>query len=119
MKQVILYTDENGKSDIADYLKVLKLKNDKDSNINSHKINGYIRALSLKGVSIGYPYVKYLGNKLWELRPLRHRILFIELDDKYILLSHFIKETNKTPTKEIVKARKRAYQFLERKNNEK
>ena len=56
---------------------------------------------------MGEPIVKYLGNKIWELRPLRNRILFFETNDSYVLLNQFVKDTNKTTVNEIVKAKKR------------
>lgn len=44
---------------------------------------------------------------IWELRPLRDRILFAYCDNnKFILLSIFVKQTKKTPIKEIKKAQR-------------
>lgn len=114
MKNIKFYTDENGNSDLYNYLKVLELKNDKDSILNAKKIYSYIENLSKYGVKMGEPLVKYLGNKIWELRSLRHRILFFEDSDCFVLLSHFVKETKKTPRDEINKARKRMIDYLER-----
>ena len=82
--------------------------------LNAKKIYAYIENLSRFTITIGEPFVKYLGNKLWELRPLRHRILFFEYGEYYVLLSHFIKDTNKTPKNEIIKARKRMDDYLRR-----
>ena len=119
MKKILFYTDVDGNSEILNYLKVLELKNDKDSILNAKKIYAYIENLSKFTVAIGKPFVKYLGNKIWELRPLRHRILFFESDDCYVLLSHFVKDTNKTPKNEIIKARKRMEDYLKKeKTNE-
>lgn len=95
MKKIILYLDENGKSQVDDYCKVFLLNNDKNSRINHEKIGDYLRALSMRGVSIGYPYVKYLGNKIWELRPLDNRILFFETKEHYVMLNAFKKQTKK------------------------
>ena len=61
-----------------------------------------MRLLKENGLSIGEPYIKYLNNNIWELRPLRDRILFAYFDDnKFILLSIFMKQTRKTPQNEI------------------
>lgn len=114
MKDIRIYTDKNGNSELYNYLKVLELKNDKDSILNAKKIYSYIENLSKYGTTIGMPIVKYLGNKIWELRPLKHRILFFEDSDCFVLLSHFIKETKKTPRSEIVKARIAMADYLER-----
>ena len=116
MKKVIFYTDKNGNSELFNYLRVLELRNDKNSLINAKKIYSYIENLSKYGVSMGEPMVKHLGNKIWELRPLKHRILFFENTDSYVLLNYFIKSTNKTPIKEIIKARKRMNDYLNREN---
>ena len=46
---------------------------------------------------IGEPFIKHLEGDIWELRPLRDRILFAAwLDDGFILLHHFVKKTQKT-----------------------
>lgn len=55
---------------------------------------------------MGEPLVKYLGNKIWELRPLRHRILFFEDSDCFVLLSHFVKETKKHLEMKLIKLEK-------------
>ena len=50
-----------------------------------------------------------------ELRPLRDRILFAGVvDGKYVLLHQFMKKTQKTPIREIKKAKKELKDFKER-----
>lgn len=52
---------------------------------------------------------------IWELRPLKDRILFFAYDgDNIILLSHFKKTTQKTPQREIKKANKLMKDYIER-----
>lgn len=64
---------------------------------------------------MGEPYVKHLEGEIWELRPLRDRILFVAWDGKnFILLHHFVKKTQKTPRKEIEKAKKEFSDIKER-----
>ena len=71
------------------------------------KIISYIDILSQRGLSISEPYIKYIEDKIWELRPLRYRILFSRIDNNsFILLSMFTKKTKKTPKNEIEKAKK-------------
>lgn len=65
MKKIYFYTDEKGRSQVNDYCKVFMLSNDKNSRINHEKIGDYLNALSIGGTNIDYPYVKYLGNKIW------------------------------------------------------
>jgi len=50
-----------------------------------------------------------------ELRPLKNRIFFIGWSGKhFILLHHFMKETQKTPKREIEQAKKNMVDFIER-----
>lgn len=119
MKEIYFYTDENGKSQVDDYCKIYLLGNDKNSKINHNKIGDYLNALSYYGTNIGYPYVKYLRDKIWELRPLDNRILFFETNDCYVMLNTFKKQTNKTPINEIKKAKYLMKKYLERNKNDK
>jgi phage-related protein len=57
--------------------------------------------------------VKPLGDGLYELRPLSNRVLFFYWDNnKYVILSHFIKKTQKTPAREIEKAKRRRAEYI-------
>ena len=61
------------------------------------------------------PYMKHLEGEIWELRPLRDRILFFCYEKgAFILLSFFMKKTQKTPQREIAKAKKRMNDFKKR-----
>ena len=60
-------------------------------------------------------YVKHLEEEIWELRPLRDRILFAgSIEGRYVLLHHFMKKTQKTPKREIEKAKKELEDFRKR-----
>ena len=51
--------------------------------------------------------MKHIIDDIWELRPKKVRIFFSFLgDNKFILLSYFIKKTKRTPIREIIKAKK-------------
>lgn len=108
MYQVIFYQNKNGKSEVLDYMEKLRSKrNNKDARVKINKITAYINQLEKHGLSIGEPYIKHLDSDIWELRPLRDRILFAYWDNnKFILLSQFIKRTQKTPQREIEKAKR-------------
>ena len=100
-------------------MKKLRKRNDKNSRIKLNKINDYIEALSKYGTYLGEPYIKHLDGEIWELRPLKNRIMFFAYDGKqFVLLSHFIKKTQKTPKREIDKAKRLMKDYLER-NEEK
>lgn len=107
--KIIFYKDENGKNQIKDYM--LELNSNKNNNKNSkikfNKIISYMKMLQIKGLSLGEPYIKHIENEIWELRPLRDRILFAKLNkNKFILLNIFMKCTDKTPRSEIEKAKR-------------
>lgn len=46
MHKINFYRDKDGKKPIADYIRELARKKDKDSRIKLHKIQDYINALS-------------------------------------------------------------------------
>lgn len=107
MYNIIIYEDENGKSEIAEYLRYLQERTNKDNRIKFNKVSAYIELLSLHGLNLKEPYIKKLDKDIWELRPLRDRILFTTwYNNKFILLSIFMKKTQKTPKSEIKKAKK-------------
>ena len=115
MYEIEIYEDRNGKSEIEEYIKNLQNKNDKDSKIKFNKIVANMRLLKKHGLSLGTPYIKHLDSDIWKLRPLRDRILFAYWDNnKFILLSCFMKKTQKTPQREIEKAKKLLEDYKER-----
>ena len=107
MYEITIYSSEDGKSELQEYLKDLSTKKDKDNRIKYNKIIAYIRMLKQNGLSIGEPYIKHIDNEIWELRPIRDRILFASwCNNKFVLLSVFMKDTQKTPKREIEKAKR-------------
>lgn len=120
MYEVEFYYDKHGKSEIVDYLDSLKVKSktSKTDRINREKILAYIGALQKYGTRIGKLYVKHINDEIWELRPLNNRIFFFYWkNNRFVLLHHFIKKTQKTPVKEIIKAQNNLKDFLERNDN--
>ncbi len=115
MHNIYFYKDKSGVEPVLEYLKELLSKNDKNSRINANKINDYIEILSKYGTQAGEPYIKHLDGEIWELRPLRNRILFVGwVNGDYVLLHHFIKKTQKTPKREIEKAKRELADLIER-----
>lgn len=115
MYNIIIYEDNNGKSEIVEYLKQLQKNSNKNNRIKFNKIVTYIELLSKNGLALNEPYIKHIDKVIWELRPLRDRILFTSLcDNKFILLSIFKKETQKTPKREIEKAKKMLEDYKKR-----
>jgi phage-related protein len=120
MFEVEFYRDQNGNSKIVEYLDELKERSEtsKTDRINRDKILAYIGALEKFGTRIGYPIVKHIDGNIWELRPIANRIFFFYWkENKYVLLHHFIKKSQKTPPQEIEQARSNLKDFLERQDD--
>ncbi len=115
MFEIILYKDKNGISEIEQYIIKLRNNPNKNSRIKFDKIMAYISILRSEGLSIGEPYIKHIEGAIWELRPLRDRILFASwCNNRFVLLSIFIKQTQKTPKREIQKAKRLLEDFKKR-----
>lgn len=115
MYKIYFYKDKNGKSPVVEYMEELAKKRGKDSRIKMEKISDYIQALSIYGTKIGQPQVKHIEGDIWELRPLRDRIFFVAWNgDGFVLLHHFTKRTQKTPKREIEKAKRELEELRER-----
>ena len=109
MYRIEFYEDKNGKSDVADFIRNLNAKaaTSKESRINFNKIVAYLDMLEEMGTRIGEPVTKHLDGEIWELRPLRNRFLYAYYkDNRFVILHHFLKKTQKTPRREIEQAKR-------------
>jgi len=76
LHEIIFYEDSSGKNPVREYMRELEKSKSKDSRIKLNKINDYIQALSVYGVAeLSENYVKHLDGEIWELRPIRDRII--------------------------------------------
>lgn len=115
MHRIYFYRDKNGRQPVKEYMEELTSRNDKDSRIKASKIRDYVKSLSAYGLQLGQPYIKHLEGDLWELRPLRDRIFFVTwLNGSFVLLHHFMKDTQKTPRREIEQAKREIADLKER-----
>lgn len=115
MNEIIFYEDRKGRSSVRDYTNALALRKDKDSKNKFKKISYQIQRLEVYGTRNGEPVVKHIKGEIWELRPLRDRILFAAwVGDAFVLLHVFQKETQKIPQSEIEKAERELEDFKER-----
>lgn len=115
MYNIYFYKDKNGNEPVAEYIMGLSDKKDKDSRIKLNKIRDYIKVLSEYGIKAGEPYLKHLDGDIWELRPLRDRILFVGWKNgSFVLLHQFMKKNQKTPKREIEKAKRELSDLIER-----
>ena len=118
--EIIFYKDRRGKEPALDYIKELARHTDKDSRIKLRKVQEYINVLRAYGIQAGEPYLKHLDGEIWELRPIRDRILFAAwTGNEFIILHHFVKKTRKTPQREIEQAKRELEDFKERDRLEK
>ena len=118
MHAIYFYKDKQGNQPVLDYMRELARHDSKDSRIKLNKLNDYVELLSQHGTRAGQPYIKHLDAEIWELRPLRDRILFVAwLDGSFVLLHPFVKKTQKTqktPRREIEKAKRELQDLKER-----
>ena len=121
MYEIIFYKSRNGTFEIEEYLDELgeKAETSKTDRVNRTKILSYLTAVSQYVKRVGQPTVKYIEGSIWKLRPLKNRIFFFYWkDNKFVLLHHFIKKSQKTPPREIDQARLKLKDFLERSNEQ-
>ncbi len=117
MFEYITYKDKRGNDEFENWIKELaeKSKASKHERIQLKKIFEYLEILRMNGTRAGEKYIKHLEGNIWELRPLENRILYAYWKDNiFILLHHFKKKTQKTPQREIQKAKNNLNDFLER-----
>ena len=117
MYKIIFYKDANGQSEVNNYIQELRKNINKDNKIKLKKIMAYLKMLENNGLSLGKPYIKHINDEIWELRPLRNRILFALLEkEKFIILTYFIKKTQKTPRREIDRAKRYLQEYRNRRD---
>ena len=83
------------------------------------KIRKHILLLSYEGPKLKRPYADYLRDGIYELRvkfsPNEYRVLYFFFQRTQIILTHgLLKQSNKVPESEIIKAIKYKLEFEER-----
>jgi phage-related protein len=117
MYEIEFYENERGDSDVKDFIKDLREKalTNKDARVNFNKLVAYLDLLEEMGTRVGEPVTKHLDGEIWKLRPLTNRVLYAYYkDDTFIMLHHFVKKTQKTPKREIEKAKRELEDYLRR-----
>jgi phage-related protein len=108
MYDIDFYRTLDGKSDVEDFLNSLleQAETSKDARIQLKQVSQYIQFLEDYGTRLGENVTKHLCEDIWELRPGKNRVLFFYYEnDTFVLLHHFRKKTQKTPRREIEKAK--------------
>jgi phage-related protein len=109
----LLVTEEV--AELIEDLDIKAQKGNKDARIKKERIEHYFTILLDQGTWIGEPIVKHLEDEIWELKPGDYRLLFA-IDDNYIILTFFVKKTNKTPKREIERAKNEYKKYLDELN---
>lgn len=118
MFNIEFFSTADGVSELWDFLDDLQKKavTNKDARIQHKQITQYIQLLEDHGTRLGEPVTKHLEEDIWELRPGNNRVLFFyHKDNTYVLLHQFRKTTQKTPRREIRKAKAERDDWIARK----
>ena len=105
---IIFYERQNGHSEIWDFLEKLRKKSltNKDARIQYNQILLYIELLQNNGTKLPSTVTKHIEDNIWELRPGNNRIFYFYFENNtFVLLHSFRKKTQKTPKREIEKAK--------------
>lgn len=115
---IIFYETASEKSEIWDFLENLRKKatTNKDVRIQYKQATLYIELLQNNGTLLPDNITKHLEENIWELRPGNNRIFYFFYDeDGFVLLHSFRKKTQKTPRREIEKAKAERDNYISRK----
>ena len=122
MFNIEFYENNKGESELWDFLEELRIQSEtnKDLRIQYKQINFYIELLKNNGTRLPDNITKHLDDGIWELRPGNNRVLyFFFQNNTFVLLHHFRKKTQKTPQREIEKAKKERSDYISRKETSK
>ena len=121
MYNVEFYETQDGKSQIWEFLEELRIKaaTSKDARIQHKQASLYIELLQQNGTRLNENITKHLEDGIWELRPGNNRVFyFFFQDNTFVLLHQFRKKTQKTPKREMEKAKRERDDYLFRKEND-
>ena len=112
------YSTADETSELLDFLDDLQQKasTSKDARIQHKQISMYIQLLQDHGTRLGENITKHLEEDIWELRPGNNRVIFFfHKENTYVLLHHFRKKSEKTPRREIKRAKVERDDWIARK----
>ena len=122
MFTIEFYEKPNGDPEIWNFLEDLRHQSSrsKDARIQFKQLSLYIQLLQDNGTNLPPNVTKHLVEDIWELRPGNNRVFyFYYVDQTFVLLHHFRKKSQKTPPREIEKAKAERDDYLARKGSEK
>lgn len=118
--EVTFYESSNGENPVWDFLEGMRLKmeSSKDARIQFKQVNMYIELLAQNGTNLNENITKHLEEDIWELRPGNNRVFYFYVQNNtFVLLHQFRKKSQKTPRREIDKAKRERDDYLSRKEN--
>lgn len=121
MYKIEFYENKRGESEVWDFLEALREKSQssKDARIQYNQIIFYIDLLAKNGTNLPVNITKYLEEDIWELRPGNNRVFYFYYDEsQYVLLHHFRKKSQKTPKREITRAKAERDDYIRQKETE-
>ena len=99
---------------------VSKSASNKDARIQHKQASLYIELLQQNGTRLNDNITKHLEDGIWELRPGNNRVFYFFYENNtFVLLHQFRKKSQKTPKREIEKAKSERIDYLSRKEHDK
>ncbi len=118
MFNIEFYETADGFSDVRNFLDSLRAKADsvKDARIQFGQAARHIQLLQDNGTNLPIEIAKNIEDEIWELRPGSNRIFFFfYCNDTYVLLHHYRKKSQKSPRREILRAKAEMKDYILRK----
>lgn len=108
MYTVEFYENSKGKSETWEFLEKLRIKaaTNKDARIQYKQVTLYIQLLADNGTRLNENITKHIEEDIWELRPGNNRVLYFCIN---------FKKTQRTPRREIRKAKLERDDYLRQK----
>lgn len=107
MWNIVFYIDHRGKCPPLEFINKLP-------NMEQAKIRNALRLLQEFGPTLSSPHAKQIKGKLWELRPGGIRLFYFAfIDQQFVILHGYRKQSQKAPDREIEIALKRMNEKLD------
>lgn len=112
---IVFYEKQNVESELWNFLEKLRKKSttSKDARIQQKQASLYIELLQNNGTRLPDTVPKHIEEDIWELHPGNNRIFYFFCDkNDFAPLHSFRKKTQKTPRREIEKAKPERNDYL-------
>ena len=122
MYRVEFYETKDGQCPVWEFLEGLREKasTNKDARIQHKQASLYIELLQQNGTRLNDNITKHLEDGIWELRPGNNRVFYFFYENNtFVLLHQFRKKSQKTPKREIERAKNERADYLFRKESDK